>query len=166
MAWERPSTQKVLNVWGALLSILMALSGCLLCSTALRVSEAREFMIGIYMAGFGVFSFVIECRRFEGVVRWMPFLDTYFGKGAFFVFWGFLLFDDDVGWQILAVIYLASGLILMGAHLAYPTGVVHFSGDDKFADTKAAEAISNYERDASSQGSSVRHPNDHGDDTL
>ena len=151
MAWEAAffvSWRRLLNVWGAVLSVVMVLSGCLMCSESLRLSEARTFVIGVYFGGFGLFSLVLEWRRFESVLKWLPFLDTFVGKGVFFVFWGFLLFDGGLPWQIVAGVYVASGLFYLAAHFN-AEGPLHFQGDDKFQDTRAKDAISRYENDSS-----------------
>lgn len=135
--------------------------------------------------------FVLELKHIPQIVKWCPALETwvsrpttvvarshrFFGKGFFFIFWGFLLFGNhvsvtahavpvlwssrvserltQVGFAILAIIYLSSGVCYMIAQFTVPGGPVHVTGDDQYADTKAAQTIQRYEGDDSGATSST-----------
>ncbi|KAJ8601566.1 hypothetical protein CTAYLR_005213 [Chrysophaeum taylorii] len=145
----------------------MILTGCLFCAGGAETNTPRTFMIGLYLVGFGLFAFILELKHVPGVIKWCPALETYFGKGIFFIFWGFLLFGGDVGTSILAVIFLGSGVAYMVAQFSIGAPPVHFMGDDKFQDTQAAEHLERYDRDNASASmpidpylSSVKNNND------
>mmetsp|Transcript_5649 Transcript_5649/g.14549 ORF Transcript_5649/g.14549 Transcript_5649/m.14549 type:complete len:204 (-) Transcript_5649:50-661(-) len=53
-------------------------------------------MIGLYLIGFGLFEVVLELKHVPSVIKYCPALETFFGKGFFWVFWGFLLFGRQV----------------------------------------------------------------------
>lgn len=133
---EMPSKKRIFNIVGILLSLVMLLAGILVCSQATQLSSAREFMIGLYLCGFGLFALVLEIKQIDAVTKWCPALETYLGKGFFWIFWGFLLIDGHVGWQILAVLYLAAGVCYICAQFALPGGPIHAMGDDSIREAK------------------------------
>jgi len=145
----------------------MVLSGIIVCASATQVSQAREFMIGLYLVLFGLFALVLEFKRFESIVQWLPAMDTYFGKGFFFIFWGFLLFkssgENYVGWVILAILFLASGICYMVAQFILPDGPIHLMGDDRLADRKAQDTLRTYENESTPHEdpylANISHPN-------
>jgi len=124
-----PSRRRCLNLWGTFLALLMIMSGCLVCAGATQISQARDFMLGIYFVGFGLFATVIEFKQFDNVTKWFPALDVYFGKGVCWVFWGFLLFAGSIEWQILAFLFLASGVVFMLAEFGVDGGPLHLLGE-------------------------------------
>jgi hypothetical protein len=52
------------------------------------LDQAKEFMIGLYMVGFGAFAAATEFVYMPNVVKYMMLFDSYFGKGCFYIFWG------------------------------------------------------------------------------
>mmetsp|Transcript_5648 Transcript_5648/g.14546 ORF Transcript_5648/g.14546 Transcript_5648/m.14546 type:complete len:128 (-) Transcript_5648:234-617(-) len=104
-------------------------------------------MIGLYLIGFGLFEVVLELKHVPSVIKYCPALETFFGKGFFWVFWGFLLFGRQIGLRILAVVYLAAGICFMAAHFVVREPPVHLMGDDQLADAKAAQSLERYETD-------------------
>ena len=41
-------------------------------------------------------------------------LDTWFGKGLFFIFWGFLMLNGSPGWMIFSLAFVCSGCGFVG----------------------------------------------------
>ncbi|KAJ8601565.1 hypothetical protein CTAYLR_005212 [Chrysophaeum taylorii] len=123
------------------------MTGCLFCAGGSETNTPRTFMIGLYLVGFGLFAFILELKYFPNIVKWCPALETYFGKGFFFIFWGFLFFGGDVGTSILAIFFLASGVCYMTAQFLVWAPPIHLMGDDQVQDAQAAERLDRYDRD-------------------
>lgn len=149
MACEKPNVRRAFNVFGTMLALLMILSGCLLCADSQSLAAARDFMIGLYLCGFGLFAFLIELKPLTSVTKWCPALESYFGKGFFYAFWGFLLFGRQVGLSIVGFIFLFFGACFMIAQFTVEGPPMHIMGDDKYADSKAAASIERYAGDDS-----------------
>ncbi len=63
------------------------------------------------MCGFGAFAVATECVYMPNVVKYMLILDSYLGKGCFFIFWGFLMWGKKPEWS-------APGVLLLIQHVA------------------------------------------------
>ena len=82
--------------------------GIALCADAADagIEAAREFILGLYMCGFGAFAVATECVYMPNVVKYMLILDSYLGKGCFFIFWGFLMWGKKPEWSAPGVLLL------------------------------------------------------------
>lgn len=137
---------RVLNVIAAILAALMAVVGVLLCVAGTQTADgAREFVLGCYFVAFGLLALTLEVVKIGEVIRQFPLLDTYAGKGAFWIFWGFLLFNPDghIGWQILAVVYLACGAVFLITQAFVTTPPLSFMGKDdiRFTETSVRSDV-------------------------
>lgn len=134
---------RVLNVIAAMLGALMSLVGILLCIAG---NGAREFVLGCYFVVFGFLALTLEVVKIPQILLQFPLLDTYAGKGAFWIFWGFLVFDlrGPIGWQILGVLYLACGVVFLVTHAFVDTPPLSFMGKDdiRFTETSVRSETS------------------------
>jgi len=103
-------SEKIFNVLGLFLGLLMAVAGVAMCATAKSIDDAQTFMIGIYLVGFGIFAVATEITYLPSITKYLLFFDGYFGKGFFYIFWGFLMWNGKVEWIILALVFLCSGI--------------------------------------------------------
>mmetsp|Transcript_3158 Transcript_3158/g.9983 ORF Transcript_3158/g.9983 Transcript_3158/m.9983 type:complete len:115 (-) Transcript_3158:192-536(-) len=71
-------------------------------------------MIGIYLLAFGIFGAATEFWYLPWLTKHLLVLDTWFGKGLFFIFWGFLMLDGSPGWMIFSLAFVCSGCGFVG----------------------------------------------------
>ena len=95
----------------------------------------------MYLSGAGVFflppgraPLARRAARRPSVNKYVLIFDGYLGKGCFWIFWGFLLFSgggsgDQIGWTILALVYIIFGVIFICAFCSRVGPIHHLSGD-------------------------------------
>ena len=63
------------------------------------------------------------------VVKYMLILDSYLGKGCFFIFWGFLMWGKKPEWIIASLIFLGVGVCFICGSFAVSSPPVYLCGE-------------------------------------
>ena len=102
-----------------------------LCAEASKhgLDQAKEFMIGLYMVGFGAFAAATEFVYMPKVVRYMMLFDSYFGKGCFYIFWGFLMWGSRPVWIIAALVFIGVGICYIIGSCSVSAPPVYICGE-------------------------------------
>ena len=130
-AQSRFPANRIFNLAGALMGTLLIVIGIALCADAANagIEAAREFILGLYMCGFGAFAVATECVYMPNVVKYMLILDSYLGKGCFFIFWGFLMWGKKPEWIIASLIVLGAGVCFICGSFAVSSPPVYLCGE-------------------------------------
>ena len=87
--------------------------------------------------------------------KYVLIFDSYLGKGFFWIFWGFLLFNkNDAAFSTLAVVYLASGVVFIVAGCTGVGPIHHLTGNRPSGSDVAGPGVSR----APGRGNSVLPP--------
>jgi len=75
------------------------------------------------------FRVATECVYLPNVVKYMLILDSYLGKGCFFIFWGFLMWGKKPEWIIASLIFLGAGVCFICGSFAVSSPPVYLCGE-------------------------------------
>ena len=128
---SRFPANRIFNLAGALMGGLLMVIGIAICAAASEkgIDAAREFILGLYMVGVGAFAVATECVYLPNVVKYMLILDSYLGKGCFFIFWGFLMWGKKPEWIIASLIFLGAGVCFICGSFAVSSPPVYLCGE-------------------------------------
>ena len=87
------------NIGGICSGLLIIVAG--ICNMVWNTGSPQRIILGIYFLVAGAFGAVVEVMEVKLLIKWAPLMQTYIGRGLFYIFWGILVAAvGGVAWVI------------------------------------------------------------------
>jgi hypothetical protein len=109
---------KIQNIAGVCAGITLIIAGSLAFRGKFKLSTYQAFLVAVYFIFAGAATISVEMKDWPFVEKWMPFLSTFWGRGAWYIFWSILIASTrsvGTGWfyQVAGACIFMLGLFIL-----------------------------------------------------